>query len=295
MNLKQIDYILELARTENFNRAAENLFVSQPTLTYQVKSIENEVGFQIFDRSEKGTSITPAGAQFIVALQNLRNQLTQAIEQGQNFSSKYTDDIVVGLPLRSALYFLPEAMIRLQEQFPTVSVTPKFSIFNDMNAFLRKEQDVLFGLREDFQSIPNINIHPLFTSHIYLISQKEDPLAKLTVIKPTDIEKHTLMIGGGSSPALRKLQQDVIRQSHIDYFNSQDHETTLINVAAGKGICLAPGFLNDHNGEFVWTPFETDVVFDCVIATHKTDQRVGVHQLIKNLQNIYVENVNVPL
>ena len=162
-----------------------------------------------------------------------------------------------------------------------------------MNSFLRKEQDILFGLRENFQSIPNVTIHPLFTSRIYLISQKGDPLAKLPMVKPADIEKRTLMIGGGSPPALRKLQQDLIRQIHIDYFNSQDHETTLINVAAGKGICLAPGFLNDHNGEFAWTPFETDVVFDCVIATHKTDQREGVHQLMKNLQDVYTGNGNV--
>ena len=51
MTTKQMDYCIELAHTLNFSRAAENMFVSQPTLTYQVKLLEDEVGFRIFERS----------------------------------------------------------------------------------------------------------------------------------------------------------------------------------------------------------------------------------------------------
>ena len=47
MNTRQIDYVLELAKTLNFNRAAEHLFITQPTLTYQIKSLEEEIGFTI--------------------------------------------------------------------------------------------------------------------------------------------------------------------------------------------------------------------------------------------------------
>ena len=43
MNTKQIDYVLEIAKTKNFNRAAENLFISQPALSYQIKLVENEI------------------------------------------------------------------------------------------------------------------------------------------------------------------------------------------------------------------------------------------------------------
>jgi DNA-binding transcriptional LysR family regulator len=50
MTTKQIDYILELSQTLNFNRAAENMFISQPTLTYQIKLAEEEIGFNIFER-----------------------------------------------------------------------------------------------------------------------------------------------------------------------------------------------------------------------------------------------------
>ena len=59
MNSKQIDCILEIAQTKNFNRAAENLFISQPTLTYQIKAAENEIGFPLFERSARGAVLTP--------------------------------------------------------------------------------------------------------------------------------------------------------------------------------------------------------------------------------------------
>lgn len=54
MNTKQIDYCIELARTLNFSRAAEKLFVSQPTFSYQIRLLEEEIGFTIFERSGKG-------------------------------------------------------------------------------------------------------------------------------------------------------------------------------------------------------------------------------------------------
>ncbi|MBQ9582461.1 MAG: LysR family transcriptional regulator, partial [Synergistaceae bacterium] len=87
MNTKQIDCVLEIAQTKNFNRAAENLFISQPALTYQIKLVEEEIGFKLFDRSSRGAVLTPAGEQFCTTLRNIRGELKRAIEQGQNFSS----------------------------------------------------------------------------------------------------------------------------------------------------------------------------------------------------------------
>jgi hypothetical protein len=54
MNAGQIDYCIELAHTLNFSHAAENLFVSQPSFSYQIRLLEEEVGFDIFERSGKG-------------------------------------------------------------------------------------------------------------------------------------------------------------------------------------------------------------------------------------------------
>ncbi|MBR0486062.1 MAG: hypothetical protein IJJ69_15000 [Oscillospiraceae bacterium] len=98
------------------------------------------------------------------------------------------------------------------------------------------------------------------------------------------------MVGGGSPPELRAVQQRLILSGNINYFNSPNHDTTLTNVAAKRGICLAPGFLNDHNGEFAWIPFNCEEKMPCALYTHKSDKRDFVLAFVKEAQEIYQQN-----
>ena len=295
MTTKQIDYCIELARTLNFSRAAENQFVSQPTFSYQIRLLEEEVGFPVFERSGRGASLTPAGAQFVAFLAGMREDLKRAIEQGQNFSAKYRDSISVSLMVRQAVCFLPEAMRLFSETDPQVQITPMFQYENGMESFLRKEADVVFALKEQTRQIPGIRVHDLFESRIYLIAQRDDPLAGKNVITESDLYGRTLMVGGGSPPALKAVQHRLISSGKIDYFNSADHDTTLTNVAAGRGVCLAPGFLNDHSGQFAWIPFECRERFSCVLCTHRDDNRESVAAFLAILKNLYADAVAFPL
>ena len=295
MTTKQIDYCIELAHTLNFSRAAENMFVSQPTFSYQIRLLEEEIGFALFERSGKGAALTPAGAQFITFLTNMREDLKRAIQQGQNFSAKYTDSISIGLMVWQALYFLPEAMRLFSQTHPDVQITPVFQYENGVEAFLRNEVDVLFALKEQTRQIPGIAVHDLFESRIYLIADKNDPLAAKNLIRGEDLYGRTLMVGGGSPAALRAVQHRLISTGKIQYFNSPDHDTTRINVAAGRGICLAPGFLNDHSGQFAWIPFDCEERFSCVLCTHREDGRASLAAFLDVLKKLYGEAVAFPL
>ena len=124
MTTKQIDYCIELAHTLNFSRAADHMFVSQPTFSYQIKLLEDEIGFALFERSGKGVSLTPAGAQFVTFLAGMREDLKRAVEQGQNFSAKYQDSISISLMVRQAVCFLPEAIRLFSETNPEVQIKP---------------------------------------------------------------------------------------------------------------------------------------------------------------------------
>lgn len=295
MTTKQIDYCIELARTLNFSRAAENQFVSQPTFSYQIRLLEEEIGFTIFERSGKGASLTPAGAQFVSFLFGMRADLNRAIEQGQNFSAKYKDTITVSLMVRQAIYFLPEAMRLFSKTSPEVQIVPKFQYEGGMESFLKGDADILFTLREHTRQLSNVIVHDLFHSHIYLIAQRDDPLSEKNLISESDLYGRTLMIGGGSPTALKAVQHRLISTGKLDYFNSADHDTTLTNVAAGKGICLAPGFLNDHSGQFAWIPFDCEERFECVLCTHKNDSRETLSAFIAILKKLYRDAVAFPM
>ena len=295
MTTKQIDYCIEVARTLNFSRAADNLFVSQPTFSYQIKLLEEEVGFTIFERTGKGAVLTPAGAQFVSFLTSMREDLKRAIEQGQNFSAKYRDSISISLMVRQAVYFLPEAMRLFAETNPEIQILPVFRYEGGLEPFLRNEVDILFALKEQTRQIPGIHVHELFESHIYLIAQRDDPLAAKNLITWEDLYGRTLMVGGGSPPALKAVQHRLIGTGKIDYFNSADHDTTLTNVAAGRGVCLAPGFLNDHSGQFAWIPFDCGESFSCVLCTHRDDHRPSVTAFLNTLKKLYKDAVAFPL
>lgn len=286
MNTKQMDCALELARTRNFNRAAQNLFMSQPSLSYQIKALEDEVGFRIFDRSGRGAQLTPAGTQFVTSLQSIRDDLRRAVELGQNFWAQYRTSINVGLTWRSSLLALPQAMRELRGRYPDVNVTPVFNQGESIDAFLRGEQDVVF-IRDDGRRIPEVDMRPLYKSRIYLVTRPEDPLARKEVAHVDDLRGRTLMVGGTSPAPLRAVQHRVVSQLGLSHFNSSDHGTTLVSVAAGKGVCLSPGLFNDGSREFAWTPFDCEETISCVLLTHAGERRPEVLELVRLLQDAY--------
>ncbi|MCR5396628.1 MAG: LysR family transcriptional regulator, partial [Lachnospiraceae bacterium] len=262
---------------------------------YQIKLLEEEVGFEIFVRNGKGATLTPAGQQFVAYLSNMRTDMKRAIEQGQNFSTKYTDNISISLMVRQALYFLPEAIQTFESTNPGVQITPLFQYEDGMEHFLKEDSNVIFALKEQTKQLAGTTVHQLFQSHIYLICDRSDPLASKNIIFDEDLYGRTLMVGGGSPTLLRSVQQKLISSGKINYFNSPDHDSTLVNVAAQKGICLAPGFLNDHSGQFAWIPYDCNDTFECVLCTHKNDRRQSLEQFVKTLQKLYKDAVAFPL
>lgn len=292
MNTKQIEYILTLYETRNFNRAAEQVYVSQPTMSYQIRQVEEEIGFKLFERSGKGASVTPAGEQFIITLRDIHSQLHKAIEQGQNFNTQYQDNIRIIMAIRSALYYLPDIMHDYETIAPAISITPSFDYHNPIESFLKGEQDLLLALYEDIKHIPDLTFHHLYDSRIYLVCRSDDPLAKKTLITQKDLEGRTLMIGGGSPAPLRALQQEIIKNPEISYFNSYDHDTSLTYVSSKKAIVLSPGFLNDHNSHFSWIPYDTKQVISCGLCTHTLDTRPIIKDFVTYTTTFYKNHLS---
>ena len=288
MNTKQMDYIIETAKTLNLSRAAENLYISQPALSYQIKVIEEEVGFAIFDRVGKSIRLTPAGQQLVTSLQRISVDLQFAIEQAQNMGEIYTDSIKIGFASRSALYYLPQAIKLFEQMHPDVQIVPEIQAPNEsLTAFLHKELDLILLPQQEAQKLSGVVIHPLYISQIYLLCQNKDPLAQLDRVTAQDLAGRTLLVNGGSSQTLRQVQQRVLNTVPLHYFNSPTHDFTLIQVASDKAICLSPGYLNDHSGAFAWIPFDCPESFDLVLVSHQEQLNPALSNLIAILQELY--------
>ena len=296
MTTKQMDCALELAKALNFSRAAENLFISQPTLTYQIQCLENEIGFHLFERSGKGAELTPAGAQFCGELQRIRDELKAAVEQGQNMSSQYAETLNVCIPMRSCLYFLPQIMQRFEEAMPHVALNIKF-LYDEsrVDLFLRGEQDILFARETELKRFSHVRMAPLFQSRFYIVVCRDDPLADRGDVKISDLAGRTFMVGGGSPAELMAVQKRIVDSGQVQVLHCPAPETAMANVAAKKGIVLSPGFTNDHNGEFVWVPFDCREHIKCVLGYHRGAGRESTRYFIDLAQSAYTHADTIPL
>lgn len=287
MDFKQIDYLLEIRRTMSLNRAAESLKVSQPTLSYQLRQIESEVGFEIFKRAGRNLVITPAGEQFCSDLFNIRNEMRKSVEHCQNLGGRYREGIRVGLPVRSALRLLPEAIRLLSAEYPDVLVTPVFHEYGQFDRFLSGDTDIEFTEMGFFSKSPGIKEEFLFRSGIYLIVRDDDFLASRDTVGEEDLRGRTLMVGGGSPPQLEDVQNRVIANENVGYYNSHNHDTTMVNVAVGSGVCLSPGFLMGNDPGYRWIPFDCPEGFDCAAAYRGNDERPAVKRMVGILKELY--------
>ena len=83
MTLTQLRYLMTIARTGSFNKAAEQLYVSQPSLTNAVKELEKELGITLFYRSGRGVTLTGDGTEFLLYAKQLYGQYEDILERFQ--------------------------------------------------------------------------------------------------------------------------------------------------------------------------------------------------------------------
>lgn len=154
MTTKQMEYILELSKTKNFNRAAENLYISQPALTYQIQRAEEELGFPLFVRSGKGANMTAAGEAFAGAIAQIVDDYNDAVDAGRRISPQYEAAVTVGLPERLAVPQLAETIEAFAEEYPQTPVLPLYYPSGLQQLQEQPDADMLFVLRGKHFRVP---------------------------------------------------------------------------------------------------------------------------------------------
>ena len=99
MNIRQIEYFLEIAKCKNISDAAENLFVTQPTLGRQMSAMESELNMQLFIRSNKGVKLTPAGAVMYQEFQALMDHYRRALKRGEMVHALNRGELDLGVSI----------------------------------------------------------------------------------------------------------------------------------------------------------------------------------------------------
>lgn len=89
MDIKQLECFVNLAETLNFSLTAQAMFLSQPTVSNQIKQLEKEIGFKLFERTKREVELTKAGASFYEDIKDVIANINQGIVKARNFAEKY--------------------------------------------------------------------------------------------------------------------------------------------------------------------------------------------------------------
>ena len=136
MNLRDLKYIIAVAETRHFGKAAERCFVSQPTLSGQIKKLEDELGVAIFERTSRSVEITPVGAAILDHAYQLLEQADVIEQLAQAHQDPLAGPLRIGAIPTLSPYLMPLILLPIKKQYPQMKLilseeltdTPNFRI-----------------------------------------------------------------------------------------------------------------------------------------------------------------------
>ncbi len=122
MNTRQLHYAIALYESLNFSQTAEKLGISQPALSKQILSLENDLGVKLFDRTTNPMSVTAAGEHFFKEAQKLLYKEEQLIRSMEDFKSGNRGALNIGVSPFRCLYLIPPLAEKIKQKYPNVEI-----------------------------------------------------------------------------------------------------------------------------------------------------------------------------
>ncbi|OGX68138.1 MAG: transcriptional regulator, partial [Paenibacillus sp. RIFOXYA1_FULL_44_5] len=123
MELRQLQYTLQIAKEKNFSRAAQKLHIAQPSLSQQLAKLEKEIGILLFHRNTNSVELTHAGAQFIEKAQSIMDLVEQLKNEMDDISQLRSGKLIIGsLPITGS-HILPFVLPVFRQRYPEIEIT----------------------------------------------------------------------------------------------------------------------------------------------------------------------------
>ncbi|MGB5716612.1 MAG: LysR substrate-binding domain-containing protein [Gammaproteobacteria bacterium] len=120
MNLRDLKYIVAVAETRHFGKAAERCFVSQPTLSGQIRKLEDELGITVFERTNRSVEVTPAGGAILVHARLMLEQADAIQQLARAYQDPLAGPLRIGAIPTLSPYLIPLILTPLRQQHPQI-------------------------------------------------------------------------------------------------------------------------------------------------------------------------------
>ncbi len=268
MTLQQIKYAITIADTGSMNRSAEQLFVSQPSLTSAVKELEKEIGIMIFRRTSKGVVPTNEGSDFLMRARQLYQQyelLTDRYTATGAFKRKF------GVSTQH-YSFAVKAFVETVKKYDTINFefaireTKTLEVISDVGT-LRSEIGILYKSDYNRKLIGkllnenDLEFSPLINCRAYVYLWKNHPLAKEPSISLEQLRDYPRLSFEQGAQSSVFLAEEILSENDYPRTITANDRATQLNLMVGlNGYTLCSGIICEElNGsEFTAVPFRED-------------------------------------
>lgn len=252
MNTFQLACFLSVATTLNFARAAEQMNVSQPTITHQIKSLEDELNVKLFRRSTRTVEITADGESFISDAKGMIAIEAQAKMRFHSSSDKPIETIAIGCGDYVQLALLSDVLNQFKGTVPNLHPRLIVSPYEQLFQLLGTERlDIVFGVYDQSSIKSHAKYKELLKSNIVCVCRNDHALANKESLRLKDLEKEALIFCDPMSlaPEMAKLQYSLAEgREPADMHFCSSSAASYVLAHSGFGIALLPEILipNDH-------------------------------------------------
>lgn len=240
MELHQLRYVLAVADTGNFTRAAERSNITQPSLSQQIINLEREVGHKLFHRLGRKAVLTEAGAVFMERARRILFEVENAAKELSDHPA-LGRRITVGAIPTVAPYLLPRLIRRCRKRYPNLQIDVREDFRSHLlHSVIEGELDLAIA------ALPvkdqRLSVEPLLTEPLLLVVARSHPFAQQTEVHAADLAKENFVILGTSSSLASQIRS-FCGDHHFEPrigFRCAQVATVKALVALGVGISILP-------------------------------------------------------
>lgn len=206
LNLLRVFY--HVAKTEQISKAAEILNVSQPAISQQIKSLEDQIGFKLFSRSKKGVKLTQEAEEIFAYCKNIFAQVESINHTLQNISSLDTGTLRIGASDTICKYYLIDKLKTFEELYPKI----RYRVTNcttTESLTLLKNNDVDIAFVHTPVTNQNFTFRPCLTLEDYFVCSKDFDCSQIKEL--SDLTKYRTLLLEKSSHSRKSLDSNLLR------------------------------------------------------------------------------------
>ena len=279
MTLQQLRYVVAIADNKSMNKAAAELFVTQPNLSNTIKDLENEIHITLFSRSNRGIVITPEGEEFL-------GYARQMLDHYRLIEEKYVDNKPSKKKFSVSMQhytFAVESFIEMAKEFGmdeyefAIHETKTSEVIDNVhtskseigiiykNLFNSKFMDKILGQK-------NLEFISLFDCKIYVYMSKRNPLAKEEIIDFEALQKYPCLSFEQGDNNSFYFAEEVLSTQEYKQIIKADDRATLLNLMVGlNGYTLCSGIICSelNGGEYAAVRLNTEETMTIGYIKHK--------------------------